>query len=117
MKKKTKKNQWTPAENGEEFRNLDPSLSEELSSLSQEETQMLRAGLKQAGGDRRQLPPHDTSVRAHALRFARKNKLVGASIIVIALALVAAMILGVFGIFSLLDSILPNKSEIGRAHV
>ena len=72
---------------------------------------MLRAGLEQSGEDRSQLPPHDTSVRANAVRFAKKNKLVGASIVIIALALIASLILGVLGIYSLLDSFLTNKSD------
>jgi len=105
--------QWEPEESSEELQALprEPSEAEEGSDpLTLEEMAMLRAGVAQSGEDRSQLPPHDTSDRAHVMRFARKNKLVTAAVIVIVLALVAGLVLGGIGIASYLNS-LPNKSD------
>ena len=66
--------------------------SEEL--LSREELTMLHAELRNAGEDRSKLPPHDTSDRANAVRFAKKNPLFIASACVILLILIAALIFG-----------------------
>lgn len=111
MKKKKKPSAW---ESKEEMEEIHPLTSEESGeggdALSYEEMQMLRAGLRQSGEDRSQLPPHDTSDRAHVIRFARKNKLVTAAVLVIALAIVAAIVVGIVLFVSYLDS-LPNKSD------
>ena len=71
---------------------------------------MLRSGLGQSGEDRSQMPPHDTSGRANVMRFARKNKLVAAAALVIALAILAGAGLGVFWVISYWNN-RPNKSD------
>lgn len=62
--------------------------------LSAEELSMLNAEIKNSGEDRSKLPPHDTSDRANAIRFAKKNPIFIASAIVIILLLIAALIFG-----------------------
>ena len=62
--------------------------------LSADELSMLNAEIKNSGEDRSQLPPHDTSDRANAIRFAKKNPIFIASAAVIVLLLIAALIFG-----------------------
>lgn len=90
MKKKKK-----PAE----FETLRQENEPREESLSFEEMTLLRSG-----EDRSKLSPHDTSDRAHAVRFVRKNKLVTAAAIVIAIALLAGLIGGILFFVSWLDS-------------
>lgn len=91
----------------------EPTSAEERSddeALSYEELQMLRATMEQTGEDRSQLPPHDTSDRAHLRRFAAKNKLLTAAVIVIALAVLAGIGFGIFLLVSHLND-RPNTSD------
>ena len=62
--------------------------------LSADELSLLRAQMRNADVDRSKLPPHDTSNRANAVRFAKRNPLFIASICVIVFLLVAALIFG-----------------------
>ena len=94
---KRKKNSLTEAE------------SEPIEALSDEELALLRAAQAKKE-DRSQLPPHDTSDKAKVARFAKKNKIVTAAIIVVAVA----FLLGVgFGIYSLISLWVnrPNTSD------
>ncbi len=50
--------------------------------------------LLKSNEDRSTLPPHDTSDKAHLFRFARKNKLFSAAVLVILALLLAGLILG-----------------------
>lgn len=87
------------------------NVSEEAGTpLSYEEIQMLKAGIRQSGEDRSRMPPHDTSDRAKVIRFARKNKLVAAAALVIALAILAGSGVGVFLLVSYWNN-RPNKSD------
>lgn len=79
-------------------------------ALSAQEKEMLRAALAQTGGDRSQLPPHDSSERAQVARFAKKNKLVTVAAIFITVALLAGLVIGAFLFFSWLSN-RPNKSD------
>ncbi len=79
-------------------------------TLSETEMTMLRAAVRQGGEDRSQLPPHDRSERAQVARFAKKNKLVTASVIFIALALVVGLIVGGVLFFSWLAN-RPSKAD------
>jgi len=69
-----------------------PRLREEL--LSHDELTMLHSEIQNSGEDRSKLPPHDTSDRANAMRFARKNPWFIACMAVILLACLAALIFG-----------------------
>ncbi len=62
-------------------------------ALSYEELAMLRAQIH-ATEDRSKLPPHDTSDRANAVRFAKRNPIFIASMCIILLLLIAALIFG-----------------------
>ena len=79
-------------------------------SLSREELVMLRAQIQNSGEDRSKLPPHDTSDRANAVRFAKRNPLFIASMITILLLLIAAMIFGGIMLAKHLAS-RPNTSD------
>ena len=62
--------------------------------LSYDELAMLHAEIQNSGEDRSKLPPHDTSDRANAMRFARKNPWFIACMAVILLAVLAALVFG-----------------------
>jgi LAS superfamily LD-carboxypeptidase LdcB len=68
--------------------------SSEDSPLSKEELEMLKKSVGNSE-DRSKLPPHDTSDRANAVRFAKKNPVLVISAIIIALAIIAVTILGI----------------------
>ncbi len=72
------------------------TLAPEEERLSPSEISMLLAEQERSGEDRSQLPPHDTSDRAHVLRYARSNKLLAASVIFLAVALLCGAALGIF---------------------
>ena len=74
-------------------------------ALSKEELALLRGG-----ENRSKLPPHDTSDRAHLLRFVRKNKPVAIAALIIALAFVAGAILGIYFLIDHINS-KPNTSD------
>lgn len=78
-------------------------------TLSYAEMKMLRTTLKQMGNDRTELGPHDTSDRAHAARWAKRNKLMTSAILVIAVAILAAIGFGIYALVSYLNS-RPNTS-------
>ncbi len=78
--------------------------------LSQDELTMLHAELRNSGEDRSKLPPHDTSDRANAVRFAKKNPIFIASACVIVLILIAALIFGGIMLANHLAS-RPNTSD------
>lgn len=84
--------------------------SEPIDALSYEEIQLLRAA-RAKSEDRSKLPPHDRSERAKLSRFARKNKLVTASAIVVLVAMLAGIGFGIFGLISLWVN-RPNTSDI-----
>ena len=83
---------------------------EPVEALSYEELTMLRRGQKKRGEDRSQLPPHDTSDRAHVIRFFKKNKTLAISAVIILLALLAGIALGIFALVSYIGS-RPNTSD------
>ncbi len=78
-------------------------------SLSHEELAMLRE-IKNSGEDRSKLPPYDTSDRANAVRFAKRNPVFIASMCVILLLLIAALIFGGIMLAKYLAS-RPNTSD------
>lgn len=63
-------------------------------TFSAEELSMLRASAVSSGEDRSKLPPHDTSDKANFFRLIKKNKLVVAAAIFVALALVVGVVVG-----------------------
>ena len=62
--------------------------------LSYEELSMLNAEIRNSGEDRSTLPPHDTSDRANAWRFVKKNPWFIVCMAVILLAVIGTMIFG-----------------------
>lgn len=78
--------------------------------LSYEEMQMLRAGIRQSGEDRSLLPPHDQSVRATFFRFAKKNRLVAASVGIIFLAVIFGIVFGAVQLATVIRN-RPNHSD------
>ena len=62
--------------------------------LSPAELSMLHAEIQNSGEDRSKLPPHDTSNRASAIRFAKKNPIFIVCISVILLFVIGAIIFG-----------------------
>ncbi len=81
--------------------------SEDSEPLDAEEWALLRGG-----EDRSKLPPHDTSDRAHVFRFARKNKVVSVSVIVIAAILLFGLILGGILLFHALFA--PTDTQLQK---
>jgi|GEM_PF-475583 len=83
--------------------------SEPIDALSYEEMKLLHTEHEKSE-DRSQLPPHDQSDKAKLFRFAKKNKIVTASSIIILLALLAGV---VFGAYFLISAWInrPNKSD------
>ncbi len=68
--------------------------SSEESPLTPEELEMLKKSV--AGGeDRSKLPPHDTSERAKAVRFIKKEPLLIVAAVIISLAILAGVVFGV----------------------
>lgn len=63
-----------------------------IEALSEEERDMLRAEVSNADIDRSQLPPHDTSDKAHLFRFFKKNKGFSLAIILVAVLLVISFV-------------------------
>lgn len=84
--------------------------AEDEAYLSLEELALLRASEKQSGEDRSQLPPFDTSDRANTLRFAKRNPLFIASLVVILSAVLAACIFGAVMLVRYLDG-KPSRSD------
>lgn len=78
--------------------------------LSPAELTMLHAELQNSREDRSKLPPHDTSDRANAIRFAKRNPLFIASMTVIALLVVATLVFGGIMLAKYLAS-RPNTSD------
>ena len=62
--------------------------------LSYEELTMLHAELRNSGEDRRKRPPHDTSDRAKAMRFVKRNPWFIACMAIILLSFIGALIFG-----------------------
>ncbi|MBO5938227.1 MAG: D-alanyl-D-alanine carboxypeptidase family protein [Clostridia bacterium] len=88
-----------------------PEIEQEpIEALSFEEIQLIRAA-REKTEDRSQLPPRDQSEKAKLGRFARKNKLVVASAIVILLAMLVGIGFGIAGMISFATS-RPNTSDI-----
>ena len=81
-----------------------------LDSLSGDELSVLKQSIEGSGPDRSAMAPHDTSDKAHLLRFIKKNKLVTASVIILLLSLIAGIAVGIFAIVSWVDT-LPNRSD------
>ncbi len=90
-------------------KNLPEIESEPIDALSYEEMKLLHAEHEKSE-DRSQLPPHDQSDKAKLVRFAKKNKIVTASSIIILLALLAGVIFGVYFLISAWIN-RPNKSD------
>ena len=78
--------------------------------LSYDELTMLHAELRNSGEDRSKLPPHDTSDRANAIRFAKKNPLFIACMALLLLAILAALVFGGIMLAKHLAA-RPNKSD------
>lgn len=74
-------------------------------ALSEEELQMLSAAVAKSQKKRGELPPLDTSEKAEAIRFAKKNKVFTASAIIAVLAAIAILLsviaLGLYALISL----------------
>ncbi len=70
--------------------------------------ELLRSGMSEE--DRSKLPPHDRSDRAHLFRYARKNKLFAASVLVIALLLLIGIIVGSVLLFQALTA--PKDTQL-----
>ena len=62
--------------------------------LSPEELEMLKNSVA-TGEDRSKLPPHDTSDKANAIRFAKKNPFLIVCAVIIALSIIAVAVCGV----------------------
>lgn len=90
-------------------KNLPEIESEPIDALSYEEMKLLHIEHEKSE-DRSQLPPHDQSDKAKLFRFAKKNKIVTASSIIILLALLAGV---VFGVYFLISAWInrPNTSD------
>ena len=70
----------------------------------------MRASAKQSGDDCRELPPFDTSDRANTLRFAKRNPLFIASLVVILIAVIGACVFGIFMLVRYLDG-KPSRAD------
>ncbi len=114
MKKKKKSLDWNAQADMEELGSFGSDVSKDAEenedALSYEEMQMLRSSTQKSEGQREALTPYHTSDGAGLVRFAKKNKLLTAAVIVIALALLAAIGLGIFWLISYLNS-RPNTSD------
>ncbi len=90
-------------------KNLPETESEPIEALSYEELSLLRAE-REKSEDRSQLPPHDQSDKAKLVRFAKKNKIVTAAVIVILLAILSGVAFGAYALISAWVN-RPNTSE------
>ncbi|MBQ9783547.1 MAG: M15 family metallopeptidase [Clostridia bacterium] len=77
-----------------------PEADAQPDTLSERELRILRSAIADAGEDRSELPPYDTSDRAHLVRYAKKNRLVTATVIVIAVGLLIGLALGAYAAVS-----------------
>ena len=64
--------------------------------LSEQELKILRSAIRDTAEDRSELPPYDTSDRAHLVRYAKKNKLVTAAVIIVIVGLLAGLVFGAY---------------------
>lgn len=87
-----------------------PPLSEEEEALSYEELSLLKTVREKQKKGEDELPPHDTSDRAHLFRFIRKNRLVTGASVVILLSMIALLIFGAVSLVSYLTG-RPSKAD------
>ena len=90
-------------------KNLPEIESEPVDALSYEEMKLLHAE-REKSEDRSQLPPHDQSDKAKLVRFAKKNKLVTAAILIVVLSLLVGVVFGAYWLISLWVN-RPNTSD------
>ena len=86
-----------------DFDNQFSEPEEKAEPLSEEEIAMLRSSIQDSKTDRSKLPPHDNSEKAKFFRLIKKNKLLAACSLFLAVVLVAGIIFGaIYGISALI---------------
>ena len=88
-----------------DFENQFSEPEEQAEPLSEEELALFKASIQSAKIDRSKLPPHDNSDKARFFRLIKKNKLLAACSLFLAIALVAGAIFGCYvGISAIIRS-------------
>lgn len=79
-------------------------------SLSDAELRMIKSSMASAKIDRSKLPPHDTSGKANAVRFLKKNKILAIVALILAVAILGGAVTGcAFLVMAFIDNVVkPN---------